>query len=252
MTLVLRNLSKSFGTVKAVDDVSLTIEEGEVVAVIGRSGAGKSTLLRLINRLETADSGAMSWQGAPVLGLRGNALRQWRTSCAMIFQHYGLVDRLDVITNVLLGRLSSTGLLRSLTKSFSREDRARAILELDRLDLAAAALQRAGTLSGGQKQRVAIARAMMQTPGILLADEPVSALDRANTKAVMDALVQVNRERGTTILINLHDLALATSVCDRIIAMAEGRVVFDGPAEALTADKQATIFNLDMDAAEAA
>lgn len=242
MALKIRNLSKSFGATRAIDDVSLTIEEGELVGIIGRSGAGKSTLLRLTNLMERPDAGEILWRGENVAALRGRQLHAWRKRCAMIFQDFGLIDRMDVITNVLAGRLSTTGLIRSLTKSFPQSDRADAILELDRLGIAQTALQRAGTLSGGQKQRVAIARAMMQAPDILLADEPVSALDPANTAAVMETLSRINRERGVTVLINIHDVELARSVCRRIVGLASGRVVFDGPPADLTPEAQSAVF----------
>ncbi len=248
MTLDIDNLYKSFGPVRAVDGISLTVKEGEFVGIIGPSGAGKSTLLRLINQLERADAGSIAWDGEDVSRLRGQALRRWRTNCAMIFQHYGLVERLDVITNVLVGRLSSTGFFRSVMKTFPREDRARAILELERLGLHEAALQQAGTLSGGQKQRVAIARAMMQEPSILLADEPVASLDPANTRRVAETLLQINRERGVTILVNLHDLSLATSICQRIVGLSQGKVVFDGPPSALTQERRTAIFGLSEEA----
>ena len=247
MSLEIENLSKSFGAVKAVDDVSLYVGQGELVGIIGRSGAGKSTLLRLINLLERPDRGEILWNGQDVSKLRGEDLRAWRTSCAMIFQEFGIIDRLDVITNVLIGRLSSTGTVRSLFKSFAQADRASAILELDRLGLSDIALQKAGTLSGGQKQRVAIARAMMQSPNLLLADEPVSSLDPANTKSVMDGLLQINRDHGAIVLVNIHDVDLAVSFFDRIIAMDQGRIVFDGPAHELTYDLRASVFGLEAE-----
>lgn len=244
MTLEIKNLRKSFGDTHAVNGISLTIEQGELVGVIGRSGAGKSTLLRLINLMERPDSGEIVWRGEPVSNRKGPALRDWRKRCAMIFQDFGLVDRLDVITNVLAGRLSSTGFLRAMFKTFPASDRADAIMELDRLGIASTALQRAGTLSGGQKQRAAIARSMMQNPDILLADEPVSSLDPANTEAVMEALAEINRERGATILMNIHDIDLACSVCRRIIGLSEGKVVFDGSPADLTQQAQAEIFGV--------
>lgn len=244
MTLEFRSVCKTFGSTRAVKDVSLVIEPGERVGIIGRSGAGKSTLLRLINRMETLDSGEVRWKGRVVSALRGAALKSWRTECAMIFQDFGLVDRLDVVTNVLMGRLASSNVPLSLLKIFPRQDRADAILELDRLDMAHAAFQRTSTLSGGQKQRVAIARAMMQSPEILLADEPVSALDPANTQALMDTLKGINETRGMTLLLNLHDIALAKRYCTRILAMSHGEIVFDGPPELLNPDRMETVFEL--------
>lgn len=247
MALILKNLTKRFGAFTALNNVCLTIEQGELIGVIGRSGAGKSTLLRCINRLETAEEGEILWQGQNMAKARGKTLRQWRTCCAMIFQDYGLVDRLDVLTNVLIGRLSRIGFWRSFFKMFSKSDRALAVLELHRLGMEAKALETAGNLSGGQKQRVAIARAMVQDPEILLADEPVSALDPANTRYVMDALRDINVKRGVTILINVHDIDLAISCCSRIIALDAGRVVFDGPAHTLDQAGRARVFGLETE-----
>jgi phosphonate transport system ATP-binding protein len=233
--LVLDGVSKRFGAVQAVNGVSLTIARGEMTAIIGPSGAGKSTLLRLINRLVEADAGSVLWDGAPVGGLKGAGLRAWRARCAMIFQQFNLAPRLDVLTNVMVGGLGRRPGLPRLFKMFPAEERARAVLELHALGLHQAALQRACCLSGGQQQRVAIARALMQDPDIILADEPIASLDPANSDVVMETLSAINCERGITVLVNLHALDVARRYCRRIIGMAEGRVVFDGPPEALNA-----------------
>ena len=160
--LTLTNVSKIFGDTRAVDNVSLKIEPGQFVGVIGRSGAGKSTMLRLINRLIDPTQGSISFQGTEITSLRGKALRTWRRDCAMIFQQFNLVDRLDVLTNVLIGRLAEHGFLSSMAMRFTDAERTMALQALDRLDLVPQALQRAGTLSGGQQQRVAIAKALVQ------------------------------------------------------------------------------------------
>jgi len=154
----------------------------------------------------------------------------------MIFQQFNLVDRLDVLTNVLVGRLADHGLLTSLAMRFSDAERAEAIRALDRLDLAPQALQRAGTLSGGQQQRVAIARALVQRPKIMLADEPIASLDPGNATRVMEALRRINAEDGLTVLVNLHTLDTARAYCHRIVAMRGGRVYFDGTPRQLTDD----------------
>jgi phosphonate transport system ATP-binding protein len=232
--LSIQGLEKHFGAVRAIDGVTLSIEPGQFVGVIGRSGAGKSTLLRLINRLTEPTTGRILWEGTDVTALRGRDLLAWRARCGMIFQQFNLVPRLDVITNVMLGRLNGTALLPSLLKRFPRRDREDAIRALHRLDVVDQALQRAETLSGGQMQRVAIARALMQQPRILLADEPIASLDPRNAAVVMDALRRINREDGITVLANLHTLDTARAYCDRLVAMAEGKVVFDGPPERLT------------------
>ncbi|WP_114375761.1 phosphonate ABC transporter ATP-binding protein [Elioraea thermophila] len=250
--LELVGLTRRFGHVTAVDSVSLAIPQGQMVGIIGRSGAGKSTLLRLINRLIEPTAGRVVFEGRDVTALRGRALRNWRTDCAMIFQQFNLVQRLDVLTNVLIGRLNHRGTLSSLFKLFSAEERALAIRTLDRFDLAEAALQRADTLSGGQQQRVAIARALMQEPRVILADEPIASLDPRNGKVVMDALRRINREDGLTVLCNLHTLDTARQYCDRIVGMSRGRVVFDGVPAQLTAEMVREIYGMTEDELEAA
>jgi phosphonate transport system ATP-binding protein len=240
--LELHNLKKNFGDTVAVDDVSLQFKPGEFVGVLGRSGAGKSTLLRMINRLSDPTSGRISYQGMDVTRLKGADLRRWRRKCAMIFQQFNLCPRLDVITNVLVGVVAERPLAPSLIKFFPASDRTRAILELDALDMAHAALQRAETLSGGQQQRVAIARAMMQDPQILLADEPVASLDPVNAEVVMDALKRVCRERNIPVIVNLHSLDIARDYCDRIIAMSKGKVVFDDAPHLLSGEALAKIY----------
>jgi phosphonate transport system ATP-binding protein len=244
-TLSLNAVSRQFGDTKAVDGVSLDIQPGQFVGVIGRSGAGKSTMLRLINRLVDPSAGTITFDGVDITALRGRALRNWRRDCAMIFQQFNLVDRLDVLTNVLIGRLAEHGLLSSMAMRFTDEERAMAIRALDRLDLVPQALQRAGTLSGGQQQRVAIAKALVQQPRIMLADEPIASLDPANATLVMDGLRQINREDGLTVLVNLHTLDTARAYCDRIVAMRAGRVMFDGTPAQLTDDVVRDIYGLD-------
>ncbi|MDF1585832.1 phosphonate ABC transporter ATP-binding protein [Marinimicrococcus flavescens] len=236
--LTLDNLTKSFQGVRAVDGVSLSFEPGQMVGVIGASGAGKSTMLRLVNRLSDPTGGRIVCQGLEVSALRGRALMAWRARCAMIFQQFNLVGRLDVLTNVLLGRLNKHGFATSMLGRFSDAERTMALEALDHLGLAQTALQRADTLSGGQQQRVAIAKALLQEPEILLADEPIASLDPRNAQTVMEALRRINREQGITVLCNLHTLDTARAYCDRIVGMRQGRVVFDGPAAALS-DRQA-------------
>ena len=234
--LILERLSRAFGETRAVDDVSLRIPQGQFVSVIGPSGAGKSTLLRLINRMAEPSSGVIRLGETEITTLRGRALRRWRSECAMIFQQFNLVERLDVLTNVLIGKVADHGFLSSMAMRFSDVERAEAVLALDRLGLAPRALQRAGTLSGGQQQRVAIARALVQHPCILLADEPIASLDPGNASRVMDALRRINREDGITVIVNLHTLDTARTYSDRIVAMRTGRLMFDGTPSQLTPD----------------
>ncbi|WP_296101644.1 phosphonate ABC transporter ATP-binding protein [uncultured Agrobacterium sp.] len=232
MTFHLKQVTRRFGKSTAVDSVTLDIPQGQMVGVIGRSGAGKSTLLRMINRLVDPTSGSIHFGDLEVSSLRGAALRHWQRDCAMIFQQFNLVPRLDVLTNVMLGRLNHRSTVLSLLSIFTTEERLMAIAALERLGIEHVAMQPAGTLSGGQQQRVAIARALMQSPRMLLADEPIASLDPLNAKIVMDALRDINEREGITVITNLHTLDTARNYCERIIGMAGGRVVFDGtPAE---------------------
>ncbi|APG94657.1 phosphonate ABC transporter ATP-binding protein [Sinorhizobium americanum] len=241
----LRNVTRHFGKKRAVDSVTFDIPQGQMVGVIGRSGAGKSTLLRMINRLVDPTSGTIEFGGIEVSSLRGSALRNWQRDCAMIFQQFNLVPRLDVLTNVLLGRLNHRSTVSSILNLFTREERIMAIGALERLGIEQTALQPAGTLSGGQQQRVAIARALMQQPKVLLADEPIASLDPLNAKIVMDALRDINERDGITVVTNLHTLDTARNYCERIIGMAQGRVVFDGQPKDLTAAAVAEIYGAD-------
>ncbi len=245
--LEINNVSRSFGAKRAVEDVSLRIEKGSFVGVIGRSGAGKSTLLRMINRLQDVSAGSITWNGRDVTALKGQDLRDWRASCAMIFQQFNIVGRLDVMTNVLMGRLNHTSAARSLLKLWSPKDRAIAVCALEQFDITALAGQRAESLSGGQQQRVAIARALVQEPEIVLADEPIASLDPRNTRIVMDSLQRLNKHFGITVVCNLHDLDIAKDYCDRLIGMAQGRVVFDGAPEALTESVARELYGLEAD-----
>ncbi len=247
--LVLENLSRSFAAKKALDAVSLVVQPGSFIGIIGRSGAGKSTLLRTINRLQEPCAGRILWQGRDVTALALRELRAWRAECAMIFQQFNLVGRLDVLTNVLIGRLHYTSLSRALLQLWRAEDRAIAMSALEQFDMANLAAQRVETLSGGQQQRVAICRALVQAPQIVLADEPIASLDPRNTKLVMDALLRLNKHFGITVICNLHDLDIARDYCDRLVGMAAGRVVFDGAPEALTEAAAREIYGLEADEA---
>ncbi len=249
MMFELKNVTRRFGKKLAVDSVTLNIPQGQMVGIIGRSGAGKSTLLRMINRLQEPSSGTIHFGGVEVSGLRGQALRNWQRDCAMIFQQFNLVPRLDVLTNVMLGRLNHRSTVLSLLNVFTREERIQAIAALERLGIEQTALQAAGTLSGGQQQRVAIARALMQNPKMVLADEPIASLDPLNAKIVMDALRDINEREGITVITNLHTLDTARSYCERIVGMAGGRVVFDGKPSELTTEAVKEIYGTDKDGA---
>ncbi|PQA72990.1 phosphonate ABC transporter ATP-binding protein [Brucella oryzae] len=228
------NAPRRYNDKVAVSGVDLEIEPGTFVGIIGRSGAGKSTLLRMINRLVEPSEGTIHWDGRDVTGLKGSGLRDWRAQCAMIFQHFNLVDRLDVLTNVLMGRLNYVSTPKSLLRIWSDEERLIALSALQQFDIAHLAAHRADELSGGQQQRVAIARALVQQPRIILADEPIASLDPRNTRSVMDALRRINREYGITVLCNLHSLDIARSYCDRLVGMSAGKIVFRGTPSMLT------------------
>lgn len=243
--LTMTGLTKTYGRMNAVDQVSLRIERGQFVGVIGRSGAGKSTLLRMINRLNDPTSGRIEFDGVDVTALKGKALRDWRRRCAMIFQQFNLVGRLDVLDNVMMGRLAHGGGLRSMLKLWGDSDKAIALAALEQFDIVNLAAQRADQLSGGQQQRVATCRALVQEPDLILADEPIASLDPRNTKIVMDALLRINRHFGITVLCNLHSLDLARAYCDRLVGMAAGKVVFDDVPAALTDQVARELYGLE-------
>ncbi|MDB5502479.1 MAG: phoC, partial [Tardiphaga sp.] len=240
--LVVENLTCRFGAKAAVDNASFAIQPGAFVGVIGRSGAGKSTMLRMINRLAEPTSGRISYDGVDVTALRGRDLRQWRARSAMIFQQFNLVGRLDVLTNVLMGRLSGMPQWRSLTQMWPEEDRALAMSALEQFDMASLAAQRADQLSGGQQQRVAIARALMQNPEILLADEPVASLDPESSAQVMALIRQIASDEQLTVVCSLHQVDLALAWADRIVGLRHGRVVLDVSTEGLTKSQVMEIY----------
>jgi len=247
--LQVKALRKEFGSVVAVADVDLTVSGPQMIGIIGRSGAGKSTFLRVINRLTPATSGEVLVEGQNVLELKGRRKLSWQKDCAMIFQQFNLVPRLDVLTNVILGRLNSQSVLRSTLKFFTKDERYRALTLLDRFGVAQTALQRAETLSGGQQQRVAICRAMMQEPRLILADEPIASLDPMNARLVMEALNSINRDERISVICNLHTLDTARTYCDRIVGMREGAIVFDDKPSALTDAMAREIYGAEADEA---
>ena len=227
--------------------MSYSLSEPQMVGIIGRSGAGKSTLLRVLNRLADATSGEVCFEGEDILSFKGARKREWQSNCAMIFQQFNLVPRLDVLTNVLLGRLNKHRTIPSLFKLFSAKERLDALMALDRLGISAIALQRVETLSGGQQQRVAIARALVQKPQIILADEPIASLDPLNAKIVMESLRDIHDTDGLTVICNLHTLDTARQFCDRVIGMSDGQIVFDGKANDLTTEVAKSIYGASED-----
>ena len=246
------DLTRTFGTNTAVAQASIRIDRPAFIGIIGRSGAGKSTLLRMINRLTDATSGRILWQGTDVTSLRGREVRAWQGQCAMIFQQFNLVPRMDVVSNVLHGTLNRRSTLSTLFNLYPRDDIHRAIDILARLGIAEHAPKRAEALSGGQQQRVAIARALMQDPAIILADEPIASLDPMNAQIVMDALRRIHDEDGRLVIANLHTLDTARRYCDRVIGMRDGRVVFDGTPGQLTTGVARDIYGAGDDFSEQA
>lgn len=250
--LDIRKVTRRFGANVAVKNVEVRIPEGQMVGIIGRSGAGKSTLLRMINRLVDPSEGRISFAGTEVSALRGAALRSWQRDCAMIFQQFNLVPRLDVVSNVLHGTLNRRSTLSTMFNLFPREDIHQAIDILERLGIADHAQKRVEALSGGQQQRVAIARALMQDPKIILADEPIASLDPMNAQVVMDALRKIHDEDGRMIVCNLHTLDTARRYCDRVIGMRDGKIVFDGLPDELTTSAAREIYGADESFSEEA
>lgn len=218
------------GTV-GLKDVNLTIQDGEFVAIIGRSGAGKSTLLRSVNRMHDITDGTLTVEGVNVKGLKGKELRHFRRGIGMVFQSFNLVSRTTVIRNVLSACVPEMPFWRVLLGAFRREDKITALESLDKVGILDKAYIRADQLSGGQQQRVALARTLAQNPKIILADEPVAALDPVTAKLVMQDFVRINREMGISILLNIHHVELAMEYADRIIGIRAGEIVYDGPSK---------------------
>ena len=216
------------GGVLALDKVSFEVPEGQFVAVIGLSGSGKSTLLRCINRLVEPSAGKVIWNGLDVTTASDEDLRRIRRKIGMVFQHFNLVHRSSVLTNVLAGRLGYVSPVLSLVNRFPKEDIEKAMHQLDRVGIADKAGNRADELSGGQQQRVGLARALMQDPEMILADEPVASLDPVLAHSAMQYLEMINKEDKVTVLCSLHFLDLVHRYADRAIALNEGRLVFDG------------------------
>ena len=233
--LQITDLFKEYpGGLRALNGVTLTVNEPQVVAVIGSSGAGKSTLIRCINRLVEPTSGSITLDGLELTTLNRRALRQARSHIGMIFQEYNLVERLTVMENVLSGRLGTVSLWREFRRNYPPEDVQAAFKLLNRVGLAGRHDDRADALSGGQRQRVGIARALMQKPNLLLVDEPTASLDPKTSRQIMRLICELAHERGTPALVNIHDVALAQASADRVIALNDGSLIFDGVPEDLT------------------
>ncbi|WGD30327.1 phosphonate ABC transporter ATP-binding protein [Ancylobacter sp. WKF20] len=240
--LQLDRVSKTYGAMRAVENVSLTIQPGERVALIGASGSGKSTLIRLAAGLILADpqgqgSGAVHSFGVKVQegGRLAGDVRAARRHIGLVFQQFALAGRMSVLTNVLVGALGRISVLRGTLGLFNDDERRTAYAALAEVGIAQHAMKRARELSGGQQQRVAIARALVQGAKLVLADEPIASLDPKSAKRVMDTLVTMSRDHGIALVVSLHQVDYATAYFDRVVAMNAGRVVFDGPASQINA-----------------
>lgn len=216
---------------KALNNVTLEINQGEFVAIIGLSGAGKSTLLRTINRMHDITDGKLTVNDMEVNNLRGRELRRFRRKIGMVFQSFNLVTRTTVIKNVLTSRVPDMPLWKSIIGLYSKADKIIALEALDKVGILDKAYIRADQLSGGQQQRVALARTLAQKPEIILADEPVAALDPVTAGQVMDDFKKINKEMNISVLINIHHVDLALKYCDRVIGIKAGEIVYDGPSK---------------------
>jgi phosphonate transport system ATP-binding protein len=227
--LIIENLTKIYDNgFMALDNVSFEVPDGQFVALIGLSGSGKSTLLRCINRLIEPTAGRIIWNGLDITAISDEEIHYLRRRIGMIFQQFNLVKRSQVLTNVLAGRLGYTNPMYSFFNYFPTGEREKALASLERVGIRNQAYKRASELSGGQQQRVAIARALMQDPELMLADEPVASLDPATSHSVMKYLQVLNEEDELTILCSLHFLDLARAYADRVLALKDGKLEFDG------------------------
>ena len=241
--LEIKNLTKIYeGGTLALDDVSFDVPQGQFVSVIGLSGSGKSTLLRCINRLIEPTVGDIIWDGKNITTASDDELRTIRRRIGMVFQHFNLVYRSTVITNVLSGRLGYTNPAMSLFNRFPKQDMENAYKQMQRVGIEEKAHQRADELSGGQQQRVGIARAMMQNPAIILADEPVASLDPVLAHSIMQYLEKINKEDGVTVICSLHFLDLVHRYADRAVALNDGKLMFDGPPKEIDDEKFKDIY----------
>ncbi|MCK5908756.1 MAG: phosphonate ABC transporter ATP-binding protein [Caulobacter sp.] len=244
--LSIRAASKTFGSRRALDAVSLDVNRGEMIALIGPSGSGKSTLLRSIDGLQTIDEGdgLISAFGGPVQakGKVSNEVRKARIRIGFVAQQFNLVGRLSLFSNVALGSLGRIPLMRGLLGWWPKETRQAAMAALARVGVADYAAQRANTLSGGQQQRGAIARALVQQAKIILADEPVASLDPVSARKVMEILRDLNQTDGLTVVVTLHQVDYALRYCDRVVALKAGQKVYDGPASGLNREKLIDIY----------
>lgn len=231
---------------KALKNINLEIQQGEFVAIIGLSGAGKSTLLRTINKMHDISSGSLTVNGQDVKNLSGKDLRTFRRKVGMVFQSFNLITRTTVIKNVLTSRVPDLPLWKSILGIFPKEDKIKALEALDKVGILDKAYIRADQLSGGQQQRVALARTLAQNPEIILADEPVAALDPVTAKSVMNDFKKINKEMNISVLINIHHVDLALEYADRVIGIKAGEIIYDGPSSKVTNDILKEIYGREL------
>lgn len=244
MKVRLKNIIKVYNNeVHALKGMSLEVDQGDFIAILGKSGAGKSSLLHIINRLILPTSGSVMIDEKDVAKLSKKELRKFRSKIGIISQEFNLIDQLTVLENVMVSRASQTNFLRVFFGLYKKNDLQIAIDALNQVDLLDKVNSKAYQLSGGQKQRVAIARCLAQKPKLILADEPVSALDFSNSKIIMDYLKKINKELGITVIANLHQIEVAKNYADRIVGFNEGRIVFDSPPLNLNQEAVDQIFN---------
>ncbi len=215
-------------------NINLEIEQGEFVAIIGLSGAGKSTLIRTINRMHDVTGGKLTVDDVDVMSLQGKALRQFRRKIGMIFQSFNLITRTTVIKNVLTAFVPEIPWYRAAFGIFTKEEKLKAMECLDKVGILDKSFVRTDQLSGGQQQRIALARTLAQNPQIILADEPVAALDPVTATQVMDDFKRINKDMNISVLINIHHVDLALKYADRVIGIRAGEIVYDGPSANVT------------------
>ena len=238
------NVSKTYpnGT-KGLQNVNLKIEQGEFLAIIGLSGAGKSTLIRTINRMIDITDGKLTVDGIDVMSLKGKELRRYRRKIGMIFQSFNLISRSSVINNVLTSNVPDMPWWKVLLGVYSKEQKMKALENLDKVQILEKAYSRCDELSGGQMQRVALARTLSQNPSIILADEPVASLDPIMADVVMSDFSRINKEMNISILLNIHHVDLALKYATRVIGIRAGRIVYDGPSAQVTQEVLDEVYN---------
>ena len=251
LVIDISGLNKSFGKNRVLKNINLTVRRGEMVGLIGASGSGKSTLIREIGGLETMDSSSghikLFGEATQLGNKKTSNHRALRRDVGIIFQQFNLIGRLSVLTNVLIGRLAHNPSWKGMIKLFPREEKAKALEALERVNMVHYAHQRASTLSGGQQQRGAIARAMTQEAKLILADEPIASLDPASSDKVMNLLADINEQDRVTVVVSLHQFEVAKSRCERIVALKDGEVVYDGKASEIDQQDFVELYGVEQD-----